>query len=102
MGEMQVADQEVKRQALGAPPRDLSVYTAWRDTADPDNLDLISFYCRYGLPGQTNGFSTALSLGAVKDALDIDGVPREQWPEMTERLIRLHALFEQNRPRKDR
>lgn len=98
---MQVADQDLKLQAMGAPPRDLSMYSAWRDTADPANLDLISLYCRYGLPGQTNGLSTALSLAAVKDALDIEGVPREDWPEMTERLIRLHGLFDQHRPKKD-
>jgi hypothetical protein len=97
---MQVAEQDMKMQMLGAPPRDLSSYSGWRETADPANLDLISFYLRYGLAGQTSGFSSALSLGAVKDALEIDGSPRTDWPEMTERLVRLHALFEQHRPKK--
>jgi hypothetical protein len=98
---MQVAEQDMKMQMLGAPPRDLSSYSGWRETADLANLDLISFYLRYGLAGQTNGFSSALSLGAVKDALEIEGAARADWPEITERLVHLHALFDRHRPKKD-
>jgi hypothetical protein len=97
---MQVLDQEAKRQAMGAEPRDLSAYSGWREKANPDNLDLISIYSRY-LPGQYAGFSSALSLDAVRAALEIEDIPKECWPEMTERLIRLHALFEEHRPKKD-
>lgn len=101
IGEMQVTDQELKLQELGAPPRDLAAYSGWRETVSTENAETISFYARY-LVGQYSGLSEALSLPAVQAALEIDGVPREEWPEMTERLVRLHGLFERHRPRKER
>jgi hypothetical protein len=95
---MLVAENEMKRQAEGAPPRDLSSYSGWRATASPDNLDLLSLYSRK-LSGQYAGMSNALSLEAVRAALDLEGIPREEWSEMTDRLIRLHRLFEEHRPK---
>jgi hypothetical protein len=100
MGEMLVADNERKRQADGATPRDLSMYSAWRESASPDNLDLMVFYARY-LAGQFAGMSSALSLDAVKSAMEIDGIDRDEWPEMAQRLIRLHSLVEEHRPKGD-
>ena len=97
---MLVVEQEQKRAVMGLPPRDLSAYTGWRDEASPANLDLIDFYLRF-LPGQFSGMTNALSLEAVKTALEIDDVPRQEWPDMTERLIRLHNLVEQHRPKKE-
>ena len=49
----------------------------------------MDFYERY-LIGQTSGLSSALSLDAVRSALEIDEVPRRHWPERTRRLLVLH------------
>lgn len=85
-------------QCEGAPPRDLSFYSAWRTKASPENLDLISLYARK-LVGQYAGISNALSLEAVRTALDLEGFPRQEWSEATDRLVKLHALFEEYRPK---
>jgi len=94
-----VLASEAERTADGAPPRDLTEYTGWRDTAVPANLDLLDFYERYMI-GQTSGFSDALSLDAVMAALRIDGVSRREWPEMTRRLLVLHREIVANAPKK--
>ena len=100
IGESQIAQQETMRQSMGAPPRDVESWSEWRQSADSENLDLLSFYGSY-LVNQHAGFSSALSLPAVVAALEIDGIKRATWPEMTERLIRLHLLYEQHRPKKE-
>lgn len=84
--------QQANWAADGAPARDLSSYSAWREDADPDNLALLDFYGRY-LIGQFVPMSDALSLDAVRAALDIDQIPREQWPEHTRRVLILHRAF---------
>jgi len=35
----------------------------------------------------------ALSLDAVRAALDIEGIDRRAWPELTGRLMILHAAY---------
>jgi hypothetical protein len=50
----------------------------------------IGFYGTY-LCGQMSGFSEALDLGAVKAALEIEGIDREEWPEETKRCLLIHG-----------
>ena len=83
----------------GAPDRDLSEYSAWRETAQAENIELIAFYGNY-LVGQFAGMGEALSLDAVRAALDIDAVPREDWPEMAQRLILLHSIVIATQPKR--
>ena len=85
-------------QCEGAPPRDLSSYSGWRAKASPENLDLISLYTRK-LADQYAELSNALSLDAVRTALDLEGFPREEWSEAADRLVKLHMLFEEHRPK---
>lgn len=71
----------------------------WRESAGPGNLRLLDFYGAY-LVGQYAGMGDALSLDAVRAALDIEGVAREDWPDMTERLLCLHSVVVENLPEK--
>ena len=91
IGESEVQRSEMLAVSGGAPPRDLSVYTAWRETADPANLGLIGTYSSY-LVGQFAGMGDALNLSAVQSAMDILDVEREERPEMARRLVFLHGL----------
>lgn len=84
-----MAESEANRVADGAPPRDLSAYTRWRAEAKVENLEAMDFYERY-LVGQTAGLGSGLSLDAVRAALEIDEVPRADWPERSRRLLLLH------------
>lgn len=77
----------------------LAAASEWRELADPDNVALIDFYGRY-LVGQYAGMGKGLSLDAVRAALDIDGVAREEWPAMTTRLLGLHVIYVDNLPEK--
>lgn len=81
----------MRRRSEGAPPRDLSTYRAWRTNAREENIDLLEFYEGYHLFSQFSGMSDALAIGAVRDALDIEGVPRRLWPGITKRCLRLHG-----------
>jgi hypothetical protein len=100
MAEDEVLGIELRRRADGAPWRDMSECSEWRQDASRENLDLVSFYGRY-LVGQFSGMSSALSLEAVRAAFDLDGVPREDWPEMTRRLVLLHSwVVEEMKARK--
>ena len=101
MGEAQALQAEQYRLIEGAPPRDMSPYTSWRETAQPENLELLEFYGTY-LAGQYMGFGTALSLDAVRAALDIEGVPRERWPGVTKRLLRIHLMVVAHLPKKEK
>jgi hypothetical protein len=83
--------QEALHVADGAPPRDLSEYTDWRFDAHPDNLRAIGIYSDL-LVGQFAGMTEALSLEAVRAAMDILGVDRRERPALARRLIRLHGL----------
>lgn len=100
IAEGKMGEQEANRAIEGAPPRDVSSYSEWRNSADPENLDLLSLYGRF-LVGQYAGMTEMLALPSVVAALEINGVPRDQWPTTAERLLCLHGLFEKNRPRKD-
>ncbi len=57
----------------------------------PDTLMLIQFYRSY-LVGQLAGMGSALSLEAVRAALDIEEVPKRAWGEITQQLLALHEL----------
>lgn len=81
--------QEAERERYGAPLRDLSSYTEWRDEVEIEVERAFDFYGTY-LIGQTSGLSDALDLGAVRAALEIEDVPREEWPEETRRLLQVH------------
>ena len=91
MGEIDVQRQEQARLRDGAPPRDLSVYAKWRERAHPLNSDLLLFYQRY-LVGQFVGYGSALSLEAVRSALEIDEIPTRDRPDWTQRLLYLHSI----------
>lgn len=82
---------EMNQRADGAPGRDLSGFTAWRETSDLENLELIGMYASY-LYGQHAGMTDALSLPAVIAAMDILRVEQEERPELARRLILLHGL----------
>lgn len=82
---------EMMHIAEGAPARDLSAYTSWRDHADPKNVELIGLYSSY-LGGQFSGMGDALSLTAVQATMEILDVPRDDRPEMARRLVVLHGL----------
>lgn len=69
---------------------DVEAFSEWRMDADPDNLALLEFYGRY-LVNQYAGMGSALNLGAVREAFLLDGIASEDWPDMTERLLSLHA-----------
>lgn len=83
---------QAKRRAFGRPQEDPERYSKWRDDTDPANLDVLSFYGRY-LVGQYAGMGQALNLDSVRAALEIDGIDREDWPEMTSRMLFLHGVF---------
>lgn len=71
----------------------------WRETAFPENIAIIDFYSAY-LVGQYAGMGRALSLDAIRAALDIARVDREEWPDMTARLLHLHAIYLDQFPEK--
>jgi len=77
----------------------LDAASAWRETADPDNVAVIDFYGA-NLLGQFAGMGKALSLDAVRAALDIHSIPREEWPDMTRRLLQVHAIYVEHLPEK--
>lgn len=68
----------------------MSQYTSWRKTARPENLRLIGFYGTY-LMGQFSGMGEALNLQAVQAAFEIECIPREYWPDLSQRLLFLHG-----------
>jgi len=91
IGESEVQKSESMAILDGAPPRDLSAYSAWRDEVDPANLGLITTYGSF-LAGQFAGMGDALSLPAVQSTMEILNVEREERPEMARRLVLLHGL----------
>lgn len=92
---------EMNQRAEGAPARDLSGFTAWRDTTDPENLELIGMYASY-LYGQHAGMTDALSLPAVIAAMDILSIERDDRPELARRLIVLHGLVRERERAKEK
>ena len=84
--------------ADGAPGRNLDEYSAWRREACDENLRLLRIYGTW-LVGQYAGMSEALSLQAVESALRIERVPPSERREVAERLMYLHLLWMQHRPR---
>ena len=82
--------QELALQVEGAAPRDLASYSAWRRDARPENVAALNFYAEY-LVNQYAGMGTALNLEAVRAALDIEGVPRHLWAEVTRRMQIVHG-----------
>lgn len=83
---------EANAQAAGAPPRDLSSYSAWREEADRENLELLETYGTL-LIGQHAGMTNALSLDAVLAAMWLEGVPRAEWRDRARRLVLVHGLY---------
>lgn len=81
---LRTGGREVDEEALAS-------YSKWRDDADPDNLSLLDFYSSY-LVGQYAGMGNALDLGAVRVAFDLEGLDRDDWSDMTARLIYLHSI----------
>lgn len=91
LSEGEVVGVEMRRRSEGAPPRDLSTYSAWRLGARQENIDLLEFYEGYHLFSQFSGMSDAISLDGIRTALDIEGVPRKHWPGLAKRILRLHG-----------
>jgi hypothetical protein len=67
------------------------------ESVQPANAGLLSLYGRW-LYGQMSGMSRALPLESIRFALEMDGLPREEWPETAERLIVLHGIVLENEP----
>ena len=89
-------------QQMGAPARDLSGYSEWRDDADPCIMEALDIYGNY-LVGQTNGLSDALNLQVVFSVLDRLGLPLDEQLDMTNRLIPIHnAAMAHARKREER
>lgn len=74
----------------GAPAGDISEYSAWREEVDEEVQTSLGFYGAY-LNGQMSGFSEALDLSAVLAALQIDDVPKDDWPALTRRCLLIHG-----------
>ena len=91
-------DAEQNAIASGAPARDLSSWSEWRQEADPRDLWLLELYGTL-LVGQHAGMTEALSLTAVVAALELHEVPREEWLEQVERLNLLHREVMKRRPK---
>lgn len=91
LGESAVLRQEQEWIAGGAPPRDTSVATAWREDAEPENLELIGIYGSL-LRGQHAGMTDALNLPAVVAAMDLLDVETSERGYLARRLIYLHGL----------
>jgi len=89
MAEQEIRSDEASRVANGADPRDISVYSTWRDTTDSHVQKCLSFYAEY-LSGQTSGMTDALSLPSVLAACELEGVDTEARPEMTHRMFLIH------------
>lgn len=78
---------EAQRVRCGAPPRDgTEVWSEWRATADDVVLEAIDLYATY-LIGQTSGMSDALSLPAVVAMCEVEAIPQEERPDLTQRLL---------------
>jgi len=82
-------ENEAAREQIGAPIRDISQYSDWRDDAPDQVVSTINLYASY-LIGQTNGMSDALSLPAVCKAFEIEGIPKDEWPNLTQDLLLVH------------
>ena len=91
MAENQINLSEQKRQIDGAPPRDLSIYSKWRATARPENLELLRIYGTW-LTGQFCGMGDGVSLQAIMIALRLERVPKWRHPELAARLNLLHSI----------
>jgi len=83
--------QERKRMADGAPPRELNMYSSWRDTARSENLELLRIYGSR-LIGQTVGMSEALDILKIDKALEYEEIPDTERPDLALRLSLLHSI----------
>ena len=90
---------EEQRMDAGQEPRDLSEYSAWRKTTDACILADIELYGSL-LSGQTNGFSEALSIPAVRAAMDLAQVPEDDWFDVSQRLVQIHSRVVEDWKRK--
>jgi len=75
-------------------------YQDWRETAEPDNLDLIDLYAGL-LAGQYAGMTDALSLEAVEAAMRIERIAEDDRPGLARRLIVLHSLVREQQRAKE-
>ena len=83
-------ENEANQTRAGAPYRDISFYSKWRDDAPEEVIDCINLYSTY-LVGQTAGMGDALCLNAIKIALEVDEVPRFEWAETIHRVNHIHG-----------
>ena len=81
---------ESSRIEAGAPERDMSSYSEWRESADSCIHDALRLYGTY-LVGQTAGFSDALNLAAVVAAFDLEEIPADERPELARRMLMIHG-----------
>ena len=91
MAESKMLARERKRLADGAPSRDLSMYSNWRDTARDENLELLRIYGKR-LIGQVAGMGEALDILKIDKALEYEGIPEAERPDLAERLNLLHSI----------
>ncbi len=68
----------------------MSEYSSWRDEVYPVVEKSFEFYSMY-LSGQMSGFSEALDLFSVRAALEIEDIPREDWPGEARRCLLIHG-----------
>lgn len=85
-----MADDEEGRVAAGAPERDLSAYSEWRERTDLTVQEAMEMYGAH-LVGQTAGMSDALSLTAVMAAFELEDIERDRRPGMVWMLNRIHT-----------
>lgn len=81
---------EERRIEAEQEPRDLSDYSAWRKTTDAHLLSELDLYGAL-LSGQTNGFSEALPLPAIRAAMDLAQIPEDDWMDVSQRLLQIHV-----------
>ncbi len=75
-------------------------YEDWRESAEPENLDLIEMYAGL-LAGQYAGMTDALSLEAVEAAMRIERIQQDDRPGLARRLMMLHRLVREEQRAKE-
>jgi len=101
LGEAEAYRAEMRMRHEGAPSRDLSDYSRWREEAEPDNLQLLELYGAF-LVGQHAGMTDALSLPAVIAAMDIVDTDPGERAETARRLIVLHSIVREHERRREK
>ena len=92
MVESDMDRQRAQRVEQGMEAPDYSQYSEWRQKVRHDDAELMDFYGIY-LVGQYQGGGMALSLDAVREALDLEGMPRQGRQAIVQRVLQIHACF---------